>query len=79
MTEPVSQKLYQMMADTISPDFAFSYLVAAKQDGTWVIPHTLTAWDRLTGNGLAMRVIHDLGLRLVKPIAWHPNRDKPKP
>lgn len=77
MSQDVKQAVYQAVADAAGADFAFSYLVMAKQRGTIITPHTWTAWDRLRNNRNAMVALHGAGVTLKEPIPWSPHRDQP--
>lgn len=77
MIQDVKDSVYQAVADAAGADFAFSYLIKAKQRGTIVTPHTFTAWKRLLGNKHAMEALHGSGVTLRKPETWHPSRDTP--
>lgn len=67
---------YQAMAKALGVEFAYSYLIRAKQlPGKTIRPHTVVAWERLTQNREAMRVLAEGGYRLRKPERWYPGRD----
>lgn len=55
------------MEQACGPDFADAYLSGAVEDRDGLMPHTFTAWQRLTNNGIASRVLKDLGITLLKP------------
>ena len=75
--QDVKQRIYEAVAKAAGDDFAFSYLIRAKQIGSLIVPHTWTAWKRISGNQNAMVALHDAGVRLKEPVPWHPNRDAP--
>lgn len=77
MNQDVKEAVYKAVADAAGADFAFSYLIKAKQRGTLITPHTFTAWKRLLGNKHAMQALYDSGVTLRKPEVWHPNRVAP--
>lgn len=69
---------YQAVANTCGPDFAYSYLIKARQlAGKHIRPHTVVAWERLTQSRDAMGALAKAGYKLRKPERWHPGRDQP--
>lgn len=67
---------YQAVAKAVSDDFAYSYLIKAKQFPMKTIrPHTVIGWERLTQSREAMKALTDNGYRVRKPERWHPGRD----
>lgn len=67
---------YQAVAKAVNNDFAYSYLIKAKQlGGKTIRPHTVVAWERLTQSHLAMKALRDNGYKLVKPERWYEGRD----
>lgn len=79
MPDPVDAKIYEAVAKAVSPEFAFSYLVKAKQINSVIIPHTVTGWERLVQSFPAMKAFRENGYTLRKPDLWHPGRDSPAP
>ena len=75
MPDPVDAKIYEAVAKAVSPEFAFSYLVKAKQIKSVVIPHTGTAWERWVQSHHAMKAFRENGYTLRKPDLWSPTRD----
>lgn len=74
----VDPEIYQAVSEAVSPEFAFSYLVKAKQHHKTIIPHTVVAWERLLDSTGAMQALNRLDVKLKKPERWHPNRDQPE-
>lgn len=74
----IDKDVYQAVSEAVSPDFAFSYLVKAKQHGKTIVPHTVVAWQRLLDSTNAMQALKRLDVKLKKPERWHPNRDQPE-
>lgn len=71
----IDPDLYEAVEKEISQAFAMSYLAQAKQHGKIVVPHTLTAWERLTQNRAAMNTIRAHGCSVQKPRPWSADRD----
>lgn len=76
MPDPIDGAVYEAVADAVSPEFAFSYLLKAKQINKTIIPHTVTGWERLVANPYAMKAIRAGGYSVRKPELWHENRDR---
>lgn len=74
----VDPEIYQAVSEAVSPEFAFSYLVKAKQHHKTIVPHTVVAWERLLDSTNAMQALTRLDVKLKKPERWHPNRDQPE-
>lgn len=67
---------YEAVAKAVNTDFAYSYLIRAKQlGGKTIRPHTVVAWQRLTQSHAAMNALRANGYKLVKPQRWYPGRD----
>jgi hypothetical protein len=67
---------YEAVAKAVNADFAYSYLIRAKQlGGKTIRPHTVVAWERLTQSPPTMHALKANGYRLVKPERWYQGRD----
>ena len=76
MNQDVKEAVYQAVEEACGADYAFSYLIRARQIGTVIIPHTVVAWERLTQNPNAMHALRAVGCTLRKPEPWSPTRDR---
>lgn len=74
----VDEEIYRAVADAVSPDYAFSYLLKAEQFGRRLVPFTRVAWDRLVTNPYAMDALNRLGVTLVRPEPWSEAREERK-
>ena len=77
MNQDVKQGVYEAVVEVAGADFAFSYLLAAKQIANRIRPHTLVAWERIRKNEGVMLLLHKAGIALVKPEPFSPERDRP--
>lgn len=66
----VPQSLYDAIADPLGEPYADSYLWGAVVRGSNLIPHTVTAWERLTQNFNAREAIKAQKLTIIKPAPW---------
>lgn len=80
MSEPrlpltVTRKLWDDMAAEVYPEFADSYLSGGKETAATLVPHTVTAYQRIFRNHHAMRVLRGRKLELIEPAPFgHPDR-----
>lgn len=56
------------MEKACGPAFADSYLSGAEEERDGLMPLTVTAWERLSQNGKALRVLRELGITLRRPL-----------
>lgn len=71
----VSLELHGAMTEECGLPFADSYLSGASLVGRVLTPHTVTAWERLTGSRSAMMVLRSLEIVLKRPLPFgHPDR-----
>ncbi len=75
---PVDEDIYLAVAEAVSPEFAFSYLVKAEQRGRQIIPFTLTAWTRLRDSYPACEALRRMKATLVKPEPYSEAREERK-
>lgn len=75
----VDRSLWDAVAEAVRPTFADSYLSGASQFFDRLLPHTVTAYERLKAEPWAMKAIADAGLKLSKPLPFgHPDRPDTK-
>lgn len=72
----VTRTLWDAIAKAVRPEFADSYLSGAKQFPDRLVPHTVTAYERLKTDKWAMKTIAEEGLRLIEPLPFG-HRDRP--
>lgn len=75
---PVDEDIYRAVAEAVSPEFAFSYLVKAEQRGRSIIPFTYTAWTRLRDSYQASEALRRMKVTLVRPEPYSEAREERK-
>lgn len=71
----VSQRLWEAMAEDVTPAFADTYLSGAREFGNRLTPYTVTAFQKIRANRWALACLRELGIELVEPLpVGHPDR-----
>lgn len=75
MYDLVDRDVYEAVEKATSKEFAFSYLVKARQVGKRITPFTTTAWDRLRTNPYAVEALNQHRIILVRPEPFSEERE----
>lgn len=64
--------LYDEIASRVASDFAYSYFLKAHANHTarTIEPYTLMAWERISKNVIAVKIMAELKWKLVKPAPY---------